>query len=75
MANEVLTKYRLDEVTKNLEKLADRIGGYIDSNEERLRTIETTITELRTTNRNFMWVFGVAITIISIASNIVIRII
>jgi len=70
-----LTTYRLNEVTKNLEKLADRIGGYIDSNEERLRTIETTVTELRTTNRNFMWTFGVAITIISIASNIAIRLI
>lgn len=59
MADE-LTDFRLDNLTEHLEKLTDRISGYIESNEKRLTKVETT-------QKNFMWLFGAIMVIVNLA--------
>ena len=63
----------MGEISRNLEKLTKEISGYMKSNEERMRAVENTVAELRIINKNFMWIFGIAITITGIISNIIIK--
>lgn len=65
----------MGELTRNLEKLTEQIRDYVHSNEDRMRSVEKSVIELRITNKNFMWLFGAVITIISLASNIIFKVI
>ena len=46
-----LTDYRLNDLTTHLEKLTDKLTGYVESNERRITSVETT-------QKNFKWLIG-----------------